>query len=250
MAVTTRLASPDQTRPDCVCCSEWIWFRAGEKSECDEGRCRMEAEAEASGAALSALCWLPSVLLAFLVLLSAFMPQTGCPAIGHIFFLYISLYTYIHLFFWPIQLSGACRLGGFKWKAKVVAIRWSFLFAIAGCLKPLPLYLTILPLDVLSLLLLLLLLRLFQLLLLQIPIHPLGHQSIFARIKLRQGAPVENVQKEKWKRGLALVQRLLGQFLTLTCSTLIDPHSVAATRPARFRLVPSSPAEGRLGAVF
>jgi len=59
----------------------------------------MEAEAAASGAALSALCWLPSVLLAFLVLLSAFMPQTGCPAIGHIFFLYISLYTYINLFF-------------------------------------------------------------------------------------------------------------------------------------------------------
>lgn len=169
---------------------------------------------------------------------------------AYIFSVHFFIYIYKSFFFWPIQLSGACRLGGFKWKAKVVAIRWSFLFAIAGCLKPLPLYLTILPLEVLSLLLLLLLLRLFQLLLLQIPIHPLGHQSIFARIKLRQGAPVENVQKEKWKRGLALVQRLLGQFLTLTCSILIDPHSVAATRPARFRLVPSSPVEGRLGAVF
>lgn len=192
-----------------------------------------------------------------------YLPYVGCPLFCWPFWCYFRLlcpkpavrqlgiyFFCTSFFFWPIQLSGACRLGGFKWKAKVVAIRWSFLFAIAGCLKPLPLYLTILPLDVLSLLLLLLLLRLFQLLLLQIPIHPLGHQSIFARIKLRQGAPVENVQKEKWKRGLALVQRLLGQFLTLTCSTLIDPHSVAATRPVRFRLVPSSPAEGRLGAVF
>jgi len=73
-------------------------------------------------------------------------------------------------------------------KAKVVTIRWRFL---AGCLKPLPLYLAILPLGVLALFLQLLLL-LLQLL---VPIHPLGHQSILVRIKETQEETAESIKK-------------------------------------------------------
>jgi len=70
-------------------------------------------------------------------------------------------------------------------KAKVVTIRWRFL---AGCLKPLPLYLAILPLGVLALFLQLLL----QLL---VTIHPLGHQSILVRIKETQEETAESIKK-------------------------------------------------------
>jgi len=70
-------------------------------------------------------------------------------------------------------------------KAKVVTIRWRFL---AGCLKPLPLYLAILPLGVLALFIQLLLLLL-------VPIHPLGHQSILVRIKETQEETAECIKK-------------------------------------------------------
>lgn len=77
---------------------------------CDDGNVA-EMSISHGGDALRSIggiiCFLlPSVfrfLLAFLVLLSAFMLQTGCSAI------WLALFSG-----WPAQLSGACRLGGLK----------------------------------------------------------------------------------------------------------------------------------------
>jgi len=80
-----------------------------EKSECDGRTMSHGGSTRSRSIRSSIICLLlPSVLLAFLVLLSAFMPQTGCSAIWHFFLLYFVF------FFRPTQLSGACRLGGFK----------------------------------------------------------------------------------------------------------------------------------------
>lgn len=189
------------------------------------------ASAAASTSALAALSafWLASVFAFCLPFWCYFRLLCSKPAVRQFasFFLLATVLAFCRQH-WTIAAVHGCRLGGFKWRQK--------LLRFDGCcfLKPLPPYLTVLAHPFFAH-------RSLWPPSIRLSVRPLGHQSILARIKRKQDTRHKLQEArgrccKKWKGDLlqtATPWAHLLQLFTLTCSTLIDPHSEATTRPFR-----------------